>query len=345
MRSTVTSDIRETISGMVFFFLVLTGSVAFGEIQVDTDFPGGSGEVTQQKEKGQTVLRLDPADHPGKGWRCWWYVKLRGLPSGEPLILDVGEAPWATPDQAAYSIDGGQTWLQTEKGVREGKRIRYPLKLSATAAEVAWGPPFVPGDAAALVERLAEKLPEAVSFSLCETREGRETPALRIGPAGDGDTQRPLVWLQARQHAWESGSSWVAKGVGEWLVSDAPEAVALRGRAEIVLVPIMDIDNVHRGAGGKNQKPQDHNRDWGDAPHWNAVAAAQKEIGKAAEENRLAAFIDLHNPGANDRFPYFYVSAPEVQTREALENQSIFIDSQTQIPGVTPIAPPGVPVA
>ena len=324
MRSTDFLSPGKISRALILFLPILLAPSARGKIKIVSDFPGGSGVATETVENGQPVLRLDPTDHPGKGWRCWWYVKLRGLTPGQPFLLDVGEAPWATPDQAAWSLDGGQTWRHTDKGVREGKRIRYTLTPPAAAIDVAWGPPFVPADAAALVENLAAKLPGAVSFTLCQTREGRPTPALRIRPPGDTGP-RPLVWLQARQHAWESGASWVAKGLGEWLVSDEAGAVALRKDAEIVLAPIMDIDNVHRGAGGKNQEPQDHNRDWSDAPHWNAVAAAQKEIRQAADEDRLAVFIDLHNPSAGDRAPYFYVPPAEAQSGKARENQAAFV--------------------
>lgn len=139
------------------------------------------------------------------------------------------------------------------------------------------------------------------------------------------DPEKPLVWIQARQHAWESGASWVGKGFAEWLVSGAAEAKKFREQVEVVFVPIMDIDNVFRGAGGKSQKPQDHNRDWTEEPHWNAVAAAQKEIGEAAAAGRLAAFVDLHNPGATNRFPYFYVPPREILTPAGKGNQDRFL--------------------
>jgi hypothetical protein len=145
MQASVHPIHRQFFRGGWFFlsaFLVAVVPPARAAVEADTDFPGGSGEIIEGVENGRTVLRLDPADHPGKGWRCWWHVKLRGLKPGEPLVLDVGEAPWATPDQAAYSIDGGATWLQTEKGLREGKRIRYTLNPPAPALEVAWGPPL-----------------------------------------------------------------------------------------------------------------------------------------------------------------------------------------------------------
>ncbi len=295
-----------------------------GEIAVSTDFPGGSGEVVSIDQAAATIV-LNPTDHPGKGWRCWWYVKLTGLPLEGPVTLDVGEAPWATPDRATLSLDGGKTWRHSEPGVREGKRIRYSLEPGVESALVAWGPPFVPEDAADLTRKLAEGRAGMETFSLCLTREGHETPALRSRPVSERDGVLPLVWVNARQHAWESGASWVARGFGEWLVSEDPDAVRLREGAEVVLVPIMDIDNVRRGAGGKNQQPQDHNRDWTEEPHWHAVAAAQAELRAAAEAGRLAMFMDLHNPGAGDRFPYFYIPPRAELSEPAVRNLDRFL--------------------
>lgn len=308
--------------------LLLAFSPLSAELIVDSDFPGGSGTVVEVDQKTQ-FLKIDPDDHPGKGWRCWWYVRLSGLTPGMSVTLDVGDAPWATPDQATFSIDDGKTWLQSEPGKREGRRIHYTLSFDHESALVAWGPPFVPSDAVALVNRLADRCPEAAAFTLCRTRENRDTPALRIGPRVEQGTdatteRRPLIWIEARQHAWESGSSWVAQGVGEWLCSNEPEARRIRREYETVLVPIMDIDNVHRGAGGKSQRPQDHNRDWSDEPHWRAVAAAQLELRAAANEGRLAAFIDLHNPGANNLEPYFYVTPPDILSESARSNHTNF---------------------
>ncbi len=306
-------------------------SSAQAEIVVDTGFPGGSGVVSKIDQDARLVT-LDPDDHPGRGWRCWWYVKLTGLTPGKTITLDVGEAPWATPDRATFSVDGGRVWQHTAKGTRDGKRIRYELTVDVGSVLVAWGPPFVPADADALVKRLARASPDATAFSLCRTRENLDTPALRVTAAGspDDSTKRPLIWIQARQHAWESGASWVCRGFSEWLVSDDKDAIRLRSMAEIVIVPIMDIDNVHRGAGGKNQQPQDHNRDWSDAPHWRAVEAAQLEIRTAAEAGRLAAFVDLHNPSARDLQPYFYVPPKEILSEQGRKNLSDFLAAAKQ---------------
>ena len=313
---------------ILLLFVMLAAHAARAELDVKTDFPGGSGEVVSIDGASSTII-LNPTDHPGHGWRCWWYVKLSGIIPGKAITLDVGDAPWATPRQATFSIDGGKTWQHGEEGTRDGKRIRYSLTFDTETAFVAWGPPFVPSDAKALVEKLAASSDDATVFSLCRTRDDRDTPALRIGTVG-----KPLIWVQARQHAWESGASWVGRGFAEWIVSAAPKAAKLRNNHEIVFVPIMDIDNVHRGAGGKSQKPQDHNRDWSDAPHWTAVAAAQKELRGGAEGDRLAMFIDLHNPGASNLFPYFYVPPADILSDAAKANLASFLDSaKTEITG------------
>ena len=315
----------------IFLFLAATLTIpglAPAELAVHTDFPGGSGEVVSIDQTSNTVV-LNPAHHPDRGWRCWWYFRFTGITPGKEITLDLGDAPWATPKRASFSSDRGKTWQHSKEGTRVGKRIRYPLRFETETALVAWGPPFVPGDAKALVEKLAATGDDATAFSLCRTREDRDTPAVRIGTVG-----KPLIWVQARQHAWESGASWVSKGFAEWIVSDTPEASRLRKNHEIVFVPITDIDNVHRGAGGKSQKPQDHNRDWSEAPHWNAVAAAQKELRAAAGDGRLAIFIDLHNPGANDLFPYFYDPPAAILSSEARSNLTLFLDAaKTEITG------------
>ena len=230
---------------LVLPFLPILASA--DEIKVDSDFPGGSGEV-ERIDSGKKLIVLNPSDYPDRGWRCWWYVKIDGIPDKESWALDVGEAPWATPDRATFSSDGGHSWQHTEPGTRERKRIRYTIVGNEKDLLVAWGPPYTPTDAADLVNRLAADCEQASAFSLCTTREGRDTPALRVR-TGEG---KPLIWIQARQHAWESGASWVGKGFAEWLISDAPAAAEFRDSAEIVFVPVMDIDNVFRGAGGKS---------------------------------------------------------------------------------------------
>jgi hypothetical protein len=302
-------------------------NAAPASLKVSIDFPGGSATVLELDQQARRI-KLVPTAHTDRGWVCWWYFQVSGIRPGETITLDVGETSFATPERASYSLDN-RTWRHTAPGEREGKRIVFQQRIDAAEAWFAWGPPFGLADAQALVDEGATECSHAKAFELCRTRQGRPVPALRMSPKMETpvEGERLGVWVQARQHAWESGSSWVCRGLVEWLASDDPRATALRKKAEIVVVPIMDIDNVALGAGGKQEKPQDHNRDWSDQPHHPAVAAAQELIKQMDRQRRFDLFIDLHNPGPGDKNPYFYV-APEEQLSElGKRNIEEFIDA------------------
>ncbi len=313
--------------------LILSSTGMGRDLSVHIDFPGGSAEV-ESIDQGKRSIRLMPSNHPGRGWRCWWYFRLEGLSAGETLSLDVGEAPWATPNQAAFSVDGRKTWGQTVPGKRQGERIVYQYTAGTDGPHwFAWGPPFVLADAHQLIQQASKQGGGwAEPFLLAKSREGHDVPSIRIREAKDP----PIgIWIQARQHAWESGSSWVCRGFLEWLVS--PGAAALRQQAEIVVTPIMDVDNVELGAGGKNQQPWDHNRDWREKPHWPEVAAAQKGIRALRKEGKLQLFVDLHNPGAGARDAYFFITPRDLLSSKGLGNLNAFLtDAKEKITGPIP---------
>ena len=300
--------VRLLLTAAIVFAALLAataGPVQSGDLAVHSDFPGGSAHVDGIDQQGR-VLRVQPADHPGRGWRCWWYFKVTGIRPGEMLTLTVSGGGFALPDRAAFSLDDA-TWKHTSPGRREKGKVTYTVRAGAREAWFAWGPPYLPCHASELIARAEKACPRVKAFDLCRTRQNRPVPALRFSPPEAAGARPFGVWVQARQHAWESGSSWVCDGLVEWLVSSDPRAKSLRQRAAVTVVPIMDIDNVAGGAGGKNQKPQDHNRDWTDRPHWRSVAAAQKLINDMAVATRFALFVDLHNPGPRDRDPFFYI--------------------------------------
>lgn len=308
-------------------------------VRVVTDFPGGSAKVesldvvpSSGADPARVTLRILPAGDRARGWVCWWYLKVEGLPAGAEVILDVGGGVWATPDRASLSTDD-KVWTHTAPGKRTVKdRITYTVRAPAAAKGgdgtatlwLAWGPPFTGSHAHAIIDAAA-KTPHAKKFELAKTRDGRPVPAARVTHAEGKSDDRFGVWVQARQHAWETGGSWVAAGFLEWITGDDPAADALRRKAVIVVVPIMDLDNVERGCGGKDAKPQDHNRDWSDAPHWPEVAAAQRAILAMDAARGFDVFLDLHNPAAGDRVPFFFTAPKEGRPERSVRNQDDFL--------------------
>ncbi len=281
-------------------------------ITVDSDFEGGSAEVVRVEQASQTV-RIMPALVEGRGWPCWWSLKVAGLKPGSELSLEVQPqstpyrdktvlaSNWSQPKHAWQSDDGGETWSATPAGkMGADKVMHYTMAVKGSELHVAWGPPFGASDAEKLLQTIAEKLPKSQRFELTQTRGGRSVNGIRIG----AEDARHQVWVNARHHAWEAGGSQVGRGFIQWIASDDAAAVALRQDACIHFIPIIDVDNVALGAGGKDAQPRDHNRDWADKPIYPEIAAAQKMIREIHEQYGLDVYIDLHNPGAND--PIFF---------------------------------------
>lgn len=304
--------------------------------QVKADFPGGNVRVLLCDES-RKFLQITPQVHEGRGWNCWWYFCVEGLSVGETLTLEVlgGPCPgsvnrhWSTPDRIVYSTDN-RNWKQSQPGTRgkDAAHMSYHVPIEAERMWLAWGPPFTWQHAREIVQ-VWGKHPSAKAWTLCKSKEGREVPAIRVTDSNKPE-QAPVVWIQARQHAWEAGSSWVAKGLGDWLLSEDAEASRLRHHAVIFLVPIMDVDNVERGAGGKNQLPHDHNRDWSDNPVWPEVRAAQAHLRELYQAKRLQLFVDLHNPGPRDAQPFFHTPSGELLSAQSRERLDRFIQSVRQ---------------
>lgn len=121
-----------------------------------------------------------------------------------------------------------------------------------------------------------------------------------------------------------------ACGVAEWLAGSDPAALRLRRNIEFYFVPIMDVDHVATGDGGKDALPQDQNRDWSDSPHWPEVASAQQRIRRLAQEGRMAVFLDLHNPQGTATQETFYVQHPPYLGALAVAGQERFLEIARQ---------------
>jgi len=329
-----------------FLGLGALGTAEGADLRVSTDFEGGSARVESIDQAGR-VVRFVPGGDPARGWPCWWSLRVEGVTKGERLTLDLGASPlptrnqgvatnkplassWAMPGQASFSTDDGHTWEPTGKGERAGDRIRYQVVAEGDSIRVAWGPSFTPKDTDNLIAKATEALPWARGFELARTRESRPVRGLHVVKAEGAKSKLSGVWIQARQHAWESGASWVARGLVEWLVSDDADALWLREHAELFVVPIMDVDNVATGNGGKEADPRDHNRDWDEKPVYPEVAAAQRRLRTLADEGRLDLFLDLHNPAPGDARPFFFVGPTELLTEARQSLRAHFLEAAKQ---------------
>jgi cytosolic carboxypeptidase protein 2/3 len=73
---------------------------------------------------------------------------------------------------------------------------------------------------------------------------------------------RKGVFLSARIHPGESNSSFMMKGVIDFLTSDVPEARVLRDKFIFKLVPMLNVDGVVNGNYRCSLSGADLNRRW-----------------------------------------------------------------------------------
>ncbi|MHA1552982.1 MAG: InlB B-repeat-containing protein [Alphaproteobacteria bacterium] len=270
------------------------------DLVFDSDFENGNG-IPRYIYRDSRMVVFEPEQMDGAD-NIWWHCKLHGLTPGEclqiwPLHSSLGDEEniaWAGDCHPVYSTDG-VTWQRFD-----GMRPPYVQRFKGESVEIARNIPYDHTRTVKLAQELAGEGVQRVD--LATSRDGLPVVALRFSDPAVDEAGRPVLWIMARQHAFESHASWYAEGLCRWLASDDPGAVALRQRAITYVTPVMDVDAVFKGGSGKEQldaggNRADFNRCWGDDSPWPQIRAAKDLLTSLrAEGHPIAAFVDLHNP-------------------------------------------------
>jgi len=109
-------------------------------------------------------------------------------------------------------------------------------------------------------------------------------------------SEKKGVFISARVHPGESNASWMMKGVIEFLVSNAPEAIALRDNFVFKIVPMLNPDGVINGNYRCSLSGQDLNRRWKNPSKiLHPVNSAVKRLIRAFNKEReIVLLCDLH---------------------------------------------------
>ena len=189
-----------------------------------------------------------------------------------------------------------------------------------------------------------------------------------------GPSKKPVL-VTGRHHACETIASYVLEGFLQEAMSDNPVGERFRKRYVLYAIPFVDKDGVEEGDQGKNRKPHDHNRDYGDQslfPEVQAIKdldravdfrfaldfhcptlvmedhqviyfAGAKEHPKLNYEN-VSAFADRIKKGLPDHAPYGPLVWLKEETHSSPENSRYFGFKEGAVMAATieiPFAPPG----
>jgi hypothetical protein len=303
---------------------------------VTADFEGGS--VARIEKIGPTHFRIavkGETDQQGRNRQAsWYYFRVDGAPRAE-MTFDMIDLPGEynfKPNRGAITGDtpplisyDGKAWTHAQNVEYNSNeaRLRVHVKPAAPRFWIAHTPPYTNASLTALRSDVARHR-HFNEHVIAKTPGGRDLLLWTITDPGRQAAGKKVVWLMFRQHAWESGSSWVGDSVVRTLLANA----ALRERFIWKIFPMCDPDGVARGGVRFNAKGYDLNRNW-DAidpvltPEIAAQHAAISDWIRAG--NRIDLFLSLHNTETSE----YLEGAPDEAARKLGERFFAALVAQT----------------
>ena len=254
---------------------------------IDAGFP--SGNIVVERIEGDTVyLHQDIRDTRGNWF--WWHFRVRGA-AGRTMTFRFTKGKVIGVRGPAISLDEGRTWRWLGR-CPDASAFTYRFPEDAECVHFAFAMPYVEANLKEFLGRFAGS-PHLKVEKLCVSRKGRVVERLRLGRLDGHPRYRALV--TCRHHACESLASYTLEGLIEGILADDPTGRWLRQNVEFLIIPFVDKDGVEEGDQGKNRKPHDHNRDYGDKPIYPAVRAIKRLVPEWSG-GKLRLALDLHCP-------------------------------------------------
>jgi hypothetical protein len=211
-----------------------------------------------------------------------------------------------------YSADQ-KTWTQFDASAAAWDDAKKELTLTFTpeadAVYVAHVAPYTTADLGRLLAGVKAS-PYARVEVIGKSLQGRELSLVTVTDESVADAGKRVIWIQARQHAWEAGTSWVTEGALRFATSDDPAARELRKTTILKCTPMVDPDGCANGRVRFNGNGFDVNR------HWNAVDLRSKDYLERMPEiwyakkailsaGRIDLMVNLHNTETSEYLETF----------------------------------------
>lgn len=255
--------------------LVLVGAVPAQEaIRFNTNFEGGSlGRIERLGDNSFRCHVRGQQDQAGRNRQAsWYFFRIDGARGRElTLILTdfVGEyngRPGACPmgpEIRPVISDDGERWtpIAETRWDDRAKEATLRIRPGRDAVWIAHQPPYPPARLARLLADI-DRFDHARVEVIGKSARGRDLHLVTVTDPSLDDRGKAVVWLQARQHAWESGTSFVMEGALRFVTSEDPAARALRRRAVFLFTPMVDPDGCASGQVRFNANGYDVNRHW-----------------------------------------------------------------------------------
>lgn len=271
---------------IALIFLNETVSGQQATLRVTGDFPGGN--ILVDKIEGDTVwLRQDLRDT--EGYWFYWNFSVSGV-SGRTIHFQFKDKPVFTKYGPAYSINNDISWKWLGEASYTATSFTYSFAEKDTMAFFSMGIPYTQRNLREFISSVSNK--ERLQLdTLCYSEKGRAVERIVIKP---NRKARYKVLMVARNHACEAMANYEMEGIIDGILNEV-NLQYLRDNIEFMIVPFMDKDGVEDGDQGKNRRPRDHNRDYGDGSIYSSVRSLKSAVSKWSED-KVRVTLDLHCP-------------------------------------------------
>jgi hypothetical protein len=284
----------------------------------------------------------------------WYYFRMDGVRGRDITVIltdVVGEyhdKPGAVAMSAetipVFSYDN-KTWrhfasLDWDKEKKEATLKFQPEQDTIWIAHV---PPYPLGR---LHHLLAEvnRWPHALVEVIGKSVQRRDLYLVTVTNPAVGDNKKKTLWLIARQHAWETGTSYVTEGALRYITSEEPAARTLRDRGVFKFIPTMAPDGCANGWPRFNANGFDINRPWDEVDlrrkdmleRMPEIWYAKKAIVHYVDGGgRIDLMVNLHNTETAE-YLQTQVDDPAIQARmqlflERLAAETSFDPTSTKV--------------
>ena len=305
-----------------------------GSVSIRTKFPGGNVHV--EKNRAGTI-HVAPDLRGDNPWFYWYFEAKATQPGRVTFVFPkkvIGFKNGAIGYQGpAISADQGKTWQWMGTETVQENTFYYDFKKAGEEIRFAVTIPYVQTNLDRFLEKYA-KNPHLKRSVLTKSRAGRKVDLLRIGTPGPN---KIAVLMTARHHAVETMASYVLEGILQEAMSDSPDGNAFRKKYVLFVVPIVDRDGVEKGDQGKNRKPVDYNRDYGEK----SIHPEVRAIKQLHAKQKFRITLDFHCPTLVMKdHQVMYFIGPKEQPEHNFENVSAFAERiKSGLPKSAPYGP------
>lgn len=281
-----------------------------------------SASLGKIEKLSETEFRLHikgQQDSRGRNRQATWYLFRMDEVAGRELTLhltafkgEYNDKPANAPAGAWYRpvfSEDGETWthFSDAKWEVEKDELTVTIRPRSNTVWISHVPPYPYARAKKMIAELG-RLPHVRAEVIGQTVLGRDLHLVTVTNFAKPDAGKKVIWMQARQHAWETGTSFLLEGALRFVASDDPAAKKLRDENIFCFVPLINADSVVLGEVRFNANGFDPNRQWDEVDlrdkRWlernPEIWYVKKAILAQHARQPIALGLNLHNTEMNE---------------------------------------------